>query len=463
MHRTIANTDVLAGLRALPPDSIDTVVTSPPYWALRDYEESDQWGMERHPSLYLQRLAKLMAGLRRVVKPTGSVWINLGDAYAESGKGASQFKDSGAKESWHPAKRPSFDYGTIRPRSRCLIPERFAVNAVDAGWILRNDVIWHKSSSLPSSVRNRLTNKYEHIYFFTKEPSGYFFDLEAIRVPSKTFTRPPTFDRRPVDPGVQATLDGAPGSQPEHTRKSTKIDTQLVRAHSGNVSPEGVQLNHPGGKNPGDLQTFDHKCSSPEAGTAARDIHQRQEANGMKATDFNHPGGKNPGDVQDFVREQFPEAHFAVFPPALVEWILSCSCPPRVCGSCGAPHMPIVVPSSEYREHLANQRRAAELSGGSTKMRREADKKGAAHGRIKYRKDLTADYIHKGYRRSCLCESTTTPLTPGIVLDPFMGAGTTALAAERQNRRWTGIELSESYIDIARRRLEPHQNESLER
>ena len=458
-HRSILHGDVLERLTALPDSSVDTVVTSPPYWALRDYEESDQWGMEHHYGEYLARLGRLMEALSRIVKPTGSVWINLGDCYADSGKGASQFEDSGAKESWHPKKRPSFDYDLVRPRSRCAIPERFMIDTIDAGWVLRNDVIWHKSSSLPSSVKNRLTNKYEHLYFFTREPSGYYFDLDAIRVPSKTFTRPPAFDKRPPTEGVQQSLferDSSTPSQPD--RKSTRIDAQNVRKHNGEYNPDGTPLNHPAGKNPGDVQSFTHKTSDASAGTAGSDLHRRQEQNQMKATDFNHPAGKNPGDVQDFVREDYPGLHFAVFPPALVEWVLSAACPVRVCGSCGTPHFPVSVPSPEYRRQLASMKRAADRMGGSTPMRKEAVRKGNALGRTPHASPV-GGYIRAGYEQGCKCKNA--PTEPGIVLDPFMGAGTTALAAERLNRRWTGIELSQDYIDLARKRLAAHRNEPL--
>ena len=451
----------------MPDDCIDTVVTSPPYWALRDYSEPGQWGMETSYATYLDNLGRMMIELHRVTKPTGSVWINLGDTYADSGKGASPSEEirSSKKESWSPSHRTRFDYGPINPRSRCLIPERFAVRCVDAGWILRNDVIWHKQSSLPSSTKNRLTNKYEHIYFFTRESTGYFFDLDNIRVPSETEkpTRPFNFKTRdttksrgraaPSTAPSQHTLDdthAAAHHTPPPPRKSTSIDTQLVRSHNGNYQADGTPLNHPKGKNPGDVITrkFDLEGGKPVRGAYMPDGERNDEQ-------WYNPRGKNPGDVQNFAREMFPEAHFAVFPPSLVEWILLAACPSLTCVRCGAPHNPVVVPSEQYRRELEYQRYHASRDPNLNKEKMTVAN---ALGRV-FRHSISADYIRTGYEPSCKCNADT---QPGIVLDPFMGAGSTAVAAERQHRRWTGIELSKDYIALARRRLESYQNKPLD-
>ncbi|MDE0266384.1 MAG: site-specific DNA-methyltransferase [Thaumarchaeota archaeon] len=163
--REIYRGDVMEQIARIPDDSVDVVFTSPPYFALRDYDTEEQWGLEPTISEYLDNLMLLMRECRRVLKPTGNIWVNLGDTYATSAK-----------------------YG-VRRKSLMGIPERFFIRAIDGGFACRNKDLWRKLNPSPSSAWDRLTNTYEPVYFFTVA-DRYFFDLGTIRVEAKTETRP---------------------------------------------------------------------------------------------------------------------------------------------------------------------------------------------------------------------------------------------------------------------------------
>jgi len=177
--------DVLEKLKEIPEESIDCVVTSPPYWGLRDYGIKGQWGAEKTFQEYLGKLDSMMIELKRIIKPTGSVWINIGDTYAGSGGAGGDYNKGGSKEG-----QPRYKQGNanVKTKSRCGIPERFYINCIDSGWIARNHIIWQKPNAMPTSVKDRLSPKYESILFFVKNRK-YYFDLESIRIPMKTFIK----------------------------------------------------------------------------------------------------------------------------------------------------------------------------------------------------------------------------------------------------------------------------------
>jgi DNA modification methylase len=140
----------LETLKKMPNEFIDCVITSPPYWQLRDYGYPEQWGLEPTYEEYLDRLWQLMDEIYRVLKPSGTCWINLGDTYARNNK------------------------------CLLLIPHRFAIGCIERGWILRNDIIWGKRNAMPESVTDRFSKKHEYIFFMVKSEK-YFFDLDSIR------------------------------------------------------------------------------------------------------------------------------------------------------------------------------------------------------------------------------------------------------------------------------------------
>lgn len=318
--------DVRDRLTELPDAAVDTVITSPPYWAMRDYGMGEQIGAEATVEAWAEQIAIVAAELARVLTPTGSLWLNVGDGYSR-----------------HPRE------GT--PKKGLLLgPERVAAKLTDGGWLLRNKIIWAKANPMPFSGTDRLTTTHEYLYFFTRA-SHYYFDLDPIRE--------------------------MPASQPRGHR-----------ARRAGYPPRDAVPNLGGG-------------SSPR-------IDLNQGLAGMKAAGReSHPLGKNPGDVWIIPTASYHGAHFATFPVELVRRPLLATCPERVCTECGQPW----------------QRALQRIDG-----------------RLLAVGPLRSICGHLNWR-------------PGRVLDPFMGSGTVAVAAEQHGRDWLGIELNPEYAELAEKRL----------
>lgn len=222
-RNTIITGDARRVLRKLLPESVDTCITSPAYVAaLRDYGRAGQLGQEPTVSEYVENLRVILRHVRRLLKSTGSLWLNLGDAH-------SRHRRQGA-----PAK------GLL------LAPQRVALALAEDGWIVRNVVIWHKTNPMPQSTRDRFSPTYETIIFATKKPH-YFFDLDAIRVPHRSAQR--IGEAAPSSAGrlYQGRHDGL-----------------------GKLRAAG-QIGNPRGKNPGDVWTMatavdrlGHQATFPE-------------------------------------------------------------------------------------------------------------------------------------------------------------------------------------------------------
>ena len=195
MNRQILVGDVLEKIKEIPVESIDCIITSPPYWGLRDYGVPGQWGMEEDFKDYLFKMMQLMNRLKQVLKKTGTVWINLGDTYAG---GIAHFdfeqKDTNKEKFYSEESIKERQYvgqkkNHIANKSRYGIPERFYTKCIDAGWIARNHIPWYKSNSMPQSVKDRFTNKWESVFFFVKQQK-YYFNLDAVRVKALSETKP---------------------------------------------------------------------------------------------------------------------------------------------------------------------------------------------------------------------------------------------------------------------------------
>lgn len=180
MRNMIVHCDVMQGLRQIESDSIDSIITSPPYYQLRDYGFEGQWGLEKTYNEYLDKMIGFMAECRRVIKPTGTIWVNLGDSYSGNKEGCSNPKlHKAVKEKCNIKKKVS----DIPNKSLMLIPHRFAIRCIDElGLILRNDIIWAKKNGMPESVTDRFSKKHEFIFFFVRSQK-YFFDLDSVRSP----------------------------------------------------------------------------------------------------------------------------------------------------------------------------------------------------------------------------------------------------------------------------------------
>jgi site-specific DNA-methyltransferase (adenine-specific) len=208
-RNTILVGDVLDRLADLPTGSIDCVITSPPYFQLRDYGVAGQLGLEPTVDEWVNNLRAVCTQLARLLKPVGSLWLNLGDAFSR-----------------HPR------YGAPA-KGLLLAPERLVLALTADGWILRNKVIWAKPNPMPTSVCDRLTLTYEVIYFLVRSPR-YFFDLDAIREP---FTSAPRKHVR---------------SQAEETWRAPLAGTHTGLSRLDESGRQGHRL----GKNPGDVWTI---------------------------------------------------------------------------------------------------------------------------------------------------------------------------------------------------------------
>ena len=218
MRSRIIAGEALATLRSLPMDFVDCVITSPPYFLLRDYQHPGQLGLEDSVSTWVAHLQGIMTELARVLKPEGSVWLNLGDSYSR--------KDS---------------HGAV-PKSLLLGPERLVLALSADGWTIRNKVIWAKTNPMPASVGDRLNTTWEALYLLTRS-RHYYFDLDAIRQPQRSGAR----GRR------------ARGMRPGGRPRRTKADKPawagpLAGAQHGLDSLHAAGMTgHPLGKNPGDV------------------------------------------------------------------------------------------------------------------------------------------------------------------------------------------------------------------
>jgi site-specific DNA-methyltransferase (adenine-specific) len=318
--------DARENLRRLPTASVDCVCTSPPYFRLRDYGATGQLGLEAHVDDWVEELRAVLAEVARVLLPTGSCWLNLGDSYATHRR-----------------------EGAAR-KSLLLGPERLALALLKDGWRIRNTVIWAKTNPLPSPAVDRLAATHERLLLLVRG-DHYFFDLDAIRQPHR--------------------------SQPSH-RQVTGIATTTA-------IPLAESWRGPNSNDVGGLQ---HLKAAGRVG---------------------HPLGKNPGDVWALPAGGYRGAHHATFPLSLARRVIQAGCPEARCQGCRRPWR---------RATLRN------LDGTAS------------------RGLLTP---------TCDCNAMS---EPGLALDPFFGAGTTALAAEQLQRDWLGIELNPDFASIARERLQ---------
>lgn len=163
-------------LKTLPDNSIDCCITSPPYWGLRDYGHDEQLGNEKHFREFVHNLANIFDEVKRVLKDTGTCFVNLGDTYGtQSGSMGTGLIEP---KYGHNESRDFKQQNVNMHKSLCLIPERFAIEMIDRGWTLRNQIIWHKPNQMPASALDRFTVDFEKIFFFVKEPKDYYFEQQ---------------------------------------------------------------------------------------------------------------------------------------------------------------------------------------------------------------------------------------------------------------------------------------------
>lgn len=294
MSVRILQGDALTMLRTLADESVHCVVTSPPYWGLRDYGVDGQIGLEQSLGEHIAALVAVFREVRRVLRKDGTVWMNYGDAYASTPNGRSAaatkavgnddrtFRDkpistvgpilvhresdinraANGKEGYRPGHGASaVAGGTLKPKDRMLLPARMAIALQDDGWWVRDEIVWHKPNPMPSSVKDRTTPAHEMIYMLSKAP-WYYYDSSALR----------------EEAAVKSWNDGS-------------------RVYGG-VNKHGANAKH------------GERTSGRRTGGAAETDGKRQKRSVWTVS----PKG-------------FKEAHFATFPPDLIEPCIKAGCP----------------------------------------------------------------------------------------------------------------------------------------
>ncbi|HDS4354641.1 TPA: site-specific DNA-methyltransferase [Enterobacter roggenkampii] len=176
---TLFEGDALTVLRKLPSGSVRCVVTSPPYWGLRDYGIDEQIGLESSMHQFINRLVTIFAEVKRVLSDDGTLWLNIGDGYTSGNRGYR------APDKKNPARamtvRPDTPEG-LKPKDLIGIPWRLAFALQNDGWYLRSDIVWNKPNAMPESVKDRPTRSHEFLFMLTKSEK-YFYDWQAVREP----------------------------------------------------------------------------------------------------------------------------------------------------------------------------------------------------------------------------------------------------------------------------------------
>ena len=340
-------------LKTLPDESVHCVVTSPPYFGLRDYGVNGQIGLEPTPAEFVAELVAVFAEVRRVLRDNGTLWLNLGDSYAtQGGRGEARMEElgrpsEGAKTEgrWRGATSGTKMPQGLKPKDLIGIPWRVAFALQADGWYLRQDIIWHKPNPMPESVTDRCTKAHEYLFLLSKSPR-YYFDAAAIAEP---------LGESSIERLSQAGLAEQEGSDRVPGKTNGKMKAVGRRA-PGNHSHKGATA----------YAEDEGEFHRTKAGLVS--FAERERAK-VAAGDL--IGTRNKRSVWTVTTQPFSEAHFATFPPALIEPCILAGCPEG-----------------------------------------------------------------------------------GTVLDPFGGAGTTGMVADRLKRNAILIELNPEYADMAKRRIE---------
>lgn len=277
--------DALIELKKIPSKSINCIVTSSPYWNLRDYEVDGQIGLEDTPQEFISILVLVFAECHRILIDTGTLWVNIGDSYASNYKkrtaeqACRKSKLNGGIKSQIDCKDQKIKTGPgLKPKDLVGIPWMLAFALRDWGWYLRQDIIWSKSNPMPESVTDRCTRSHEYIFMFSKK-SKYYYDYESIKTQAKNAMD--DLRRKDKASAVHKTA-------PNNIKNGIRVDKQRGHSHK-----------HAGFKQRWGLMT----------------LAEQQSLNANKRS------------VWNVATKPFFEAHFATFPPELIVDIIKAGCP----------------------------------------------------------------------------------------------------------------------------------------
>lgn len=388
MTVTIYPGDALQVLKTLEAESVQCCVTSPPYWGLRDYGVFGQIGLEPTPDLYVAALVNIFREVRRVLRDDGCLWLNLGDSYASKPQ-TDNFADPKATRRV-PGGRCRTD--AIKPKDLVGIPWMVAFALRADGWYLRSDVIWAKPNPMPESVTDRPTKAHEYLFLLTKS-ARYYYDAEAVREPAQ--------DRDWLTETSRKGRAELMGRFADDRTKATMDDTGQYAYHHG------------AGFKPGN-------------------------------------GGRNLRTVWTIATQPYSGAHFATFPPALAERCIKAGTSEKGrCPACGKPWERVVEKETvrEIQERIRPIKEAP--SYVAIHGPRSADKSafGSKSGvSVPGNAQKSPNVTTTGWQPGCTCGGADP--VPCAVLDPFGGAGTTGLVADRLGRDATLIELNPEYCQM---------------
>ncbi len=475
--------DCLDILPALPAKSVQCCVTSPPYWQLRDYGETGQLGLEPTPEEYVEKMVDVFREVRRVLRDDGTLWIVLGDTH-NSG-------EHGARDSTKWPKQSSNDHAPKRPPIASLkhkdlvgIPWRVAFALQANGWYLRQDIIWHKPNPMPESVTDRCTKAHEYIFLLSKS-AKYHYDAEAIKEPA-TYAG---CDRGGSTNRYEQNAAGMDNKQYD-TRNKRDVWTVPTKPFTGwtrTFHQVRVELGVPGG---GIEHTVSedcpvHGCSGPQCGGHEDDLLSRTEhKHGRRVQE---PSGEQPHGSPHHENAQ---AEHSLDCP-----VQSCDLPatPRSnqtsktdldpatspsCTPCGkmtsrTVGTPVQHESSGQHHDMPESNTSVDDCGDSPSNQTQNHTDHSDTQRESFEaldipslRELgcTCSFYRKVARKTShfatfppdLIEPCILAGCPegGLVLDPFHGAGTTAMVAQQNNRRYVGCEINDKYIEMSKSRFQ---------
>ena len=428
MSVRILQGDCREKLAELPAESVHCVVTSPPYWGLRDYGVEGGIGLEPTLQEHINALVWIFREVRRVLRKNGTCWLNYGDAYAGSWGAQSRGNPCVETSTLAGGQVYAAPKGThtgstkrtpdLKPKDLLMMSARVAMALQADGWWLRKEIIWHKPNTPPESVTDRPTSAHEKLFILTRSGDTIFWTHRGC---SGTRTKPPP-DYRYVHRKTGEELLNIPaGADPSEWRRINLwrghdyfYDAKAVRTVAvarTTKAPDGWDTD------PGAHGTIHRKGRQKGTTTDKQRGHGRRHAGfndrwDQMSKEEQQAGGANLRDVWTIATHPFSGAHFATFPPGLVERCIKLGTSEKgACAECGAPWVRDVK-RTEY-PRLAP--------------------------------------VTLGWRPGCDCGAGVVPCT---VLDPFAGAGTTGLVADKLGRHAILIELNPDYVKMARRRIQ---------
>jgi DNA modification methylase len=454
-------------LPSLPDKSVHCVVTSPPYFGLRSYLDADhadkamEIGTESTPDLYVAGMVAVFRQIRRVLRDDGCVWLNLGDGYNNRTKVRTSshqpalnnfVDDNWADRAQRGGVRMSINSGGIKEKDLMMIPARVAIALQVDGWYLRSQLPWIKRSCMPESVVDRPSNAVEYVYMLTKSGSTTFW---SHRDGSGARSQPAP-DWRWINKATGEELLEPPEGM-SATGDKTWRRLNLWSSHDYFYDNEAI-------KQQGAIPAGTRAAKGSDVRSELKDVNGRPpeywDYTGTRAfrnTDLffeslEQPHGAITDDEGNIIAldvnpQGYDAAHFATFPPRLIEPLIKAGSSERgCCPDCGAPWKRIVEKTRSFQGNSAKAGRTAQDLNETGKWHN-----GGAAGNTNLKMGPCIESTTKGWQPTCACpEAEPIPCT---MLDPFGGAGTTAMVADRLGRSALSIDLNATYVTMGRDRI----------